>query len=41
MQQVSSYIVTFEGTNPPNQKEPQGEIFDRQAVETKTVEAGM
>ncbi len=25
--QVSSYIMTLEGTNPPNAKEPQGEIW--------------
>ncbi len=29
MQQVASYIYTMEGTDPPNQKEPQGEIFER------------
>ena len=29
MQQVSSYIYTMEGTNPPNAKEPQGELFER------------
>ncbi len=28
MQQVSSYILTLQGTNPPNQKEPQGELMD-------------
>lgn len=28
--QVSSYILTLEGTNPPNQKEPQGELFERE-----------
>jgi cytochrome c oxidase cbb3-type subunit 3 len=27
MQQVASYIMTLEGTNPPNQKEPQGTIW--------------
>lgn len=27
MQDVSSYILTFQGTNPPNQKEPQGELY--------------
>lgn len=27
MQQVGSYIMTLVGTNPPNQKEPQGELF--------------
>lgn len=24
--QVSSYVVSLQGTNPPNAKEPQGEI---------------
>ncbi len=28
IQQVSSYIVTLKGTNPPNPKEPQGEKCD-------------
>ena len=27
--QVSSYILTLEGTNPPNQKAPEGEIYTR------------
>lgn len=27
IQEVSSYILTLKGTNPPNQKEPQGEIW--------------
>lgn len=27
MQQVASYIMTMQGTNPPNGKEPQGEIY--------------
>lgn len=26
MQQVASYILTFQGTNPPNLKEPQGDL---------------
>ncbi|MFT7197302.1 MAG: cytochrome c oxidase cbb3-type subunit 3 [Marinoscillum sp.] len=29
MQQVSSYIYFLEGTNPDNQKAPQGELFER------------
>lgn len=29
IQQVASYIYTLEGTNPPNGKEPQGDLFDR------------
>ena len=28
IQQVSSYIMTLEGTNPPNQKEAQGELWE-------------
>ena len=27
IQQVSSYILAFQGTDPPNQKEPQGELY--------------
>ncbi len=27
--QVASYILTFEGTNPPNQKAPEGELYTR------------
>jgi cytochrome c oxidase cbb3-type subunit 3 len=34
MAKVSSYILTLVGTNPPNQKEPQGELFQQQ-VETE------
>jgi len=29
MQEVASYIITFEGTDPPNPKEPQGELYER------------
>ncbi len=28
MQQVSSYILTLQGTNPPNPKEPQGTVWE-------------
>ncbi len=31
MQRVASYILTLEGTNPPNPKEPQGEIWTPEA----------
>lgn len=31
MQQISSYVYTLEGTNPPNAKAPQGELFEREA----------
>jgi cytochrome c oxidase cbb3-type subunit 3 len=27
MQSVASYIISLEGTNPPNPKDPQGEIW--------------
>lgn len=27
MQQVASYILTLQGTDPPNQKEPEGELY--------------
>lgn len=41
MQKVASYILTLQGTNPPNPKDPQGEIWkDTSAVET-TVEAAV
>ncbi|MCO6480271.1 MAG: c-type cytochrome [Phaeodactylibacter sp.] len=29
MQQVSSYILSLQGTNPPNPKEPQGELYQQ------------
>ena len=28
MQKVASYILTFQGTNPPNAKEPQGDLYE-------------
>lgn len=28
MQEVSSYILSLQGTNPPNGKEPQGELYE-------------
>lgn len=31
MQKVASFILTLEGTNPPNQKAPQGEVYDRES----------
>ena len=34
MQAVASYIYQFEGTNPPNGKAPQGEIFIREGSES-------
>jgi len=32
MQDVSSYILTMKGTNPPNAKEPQGDIWVEDAI---------
>ncbi|MDF9795997.1 cytochrome c oxidase cbb3-type subunit 3 [Catalinimonas alkaloidigena] len=29
MQDISSFIITLEGSNPPNPKEPQGELYER------------
>ena len=41
MQQVASYIYTMEGTDPPNQKEPQGELFEREEPkESESEESG-
>ena len=31
MHKVSSYILTLQGTNPPNAKEPQGDLYEPQA----------
>ncbi|MDP4954299.1 MAG: cytochrome C oxidase subunit III, partial [Flavobacteriales bacterium] len=28
IQEVSSYIATLQGTNPANQKAPQGELYE-------------
>lgn len=36
MQKVSSYILTLKGTNPPNQKVPQGEVWVEPAADTTT-----
>lgn len=41
MQQVSSFIYTLEGTNPPNAKEPQGELFERSDQEKDALETGL
>ena len=32
MQKVASYILTFQGTNPPNAKEPEGELYNPAAA---------
>lgn len=48
MQQVASYILTLEGTNPPNAKEPEGKEYKEEktgegeaAVEADTEEVAM
>jgi cytochrome c oxidase cbb3-type subunit 3 len=33
MQNVASYILTLEGTDPPNQKDKEGELWDRSTQE--------
>jgi cytochrome c oxidase cbb3-type subunit III len=33
MQKIASYILTFEGTNPPNAKEPQGEKYSSEELQ--------
>ncbi|MEM9327550.1 MAG: hypothetical protein AAGA85_17925, partial [Bacteroidota bacterium] len=40
IQQVSAFIISLEGTNPANQKAPQGELYDRGAEEAATEEEG-
>lgn len=39
MQEVASYILTMQGTNPPNAKAPQGEIYVEEAEEEAVEEA--
>lgn len=36
MQQVGSYILTLQGTNPPNAKEPQGDLYTGEGAATDT-----
>lgn len=38
MQQVASYIYTLEGTTPAKPKEPQGELFEREAATEEGIE---
>lgn len=33
LQQLASFVYSLEGTNPPNPREPQGELFERGAEE--------
>ena len=35
MQKVASYILTMQGTNPPNAKEPQGELYQPTASDVE------
>lgn len=37
MQDVASYIATFKGTNPPNPKEPQGELYEPETATDSSV----
>lgn len=39
MQQVASFIYNMEGSDPPNAKEPQGELFEREVTEAATDES--
>ena len=43
MQKVASYILTLKGTNPPNPKAPQGDIWKEEtaAADTTTVGVGL
>ena len=38
MQKVSSYILSLQGTNPPNAKEPQGELYEQASNEDAEAE---
>lgn len=38
MQRVSSYILTMQGTNPPNAKDPQGELYEPEVVPAAAVD---
>ncbi len=40
MQEVASYILSLQGTNPPNQKEPQGKVWV-EATETAPTDSSM
>ncbi|MEE9373369.1 MAG: cbb3-type cytochrome c oxidase N-terminal domain-containing protein [Saprospiraceae bacterium] len=39
IQKVASFILTFEGTAPPNQKEKEGELYDRDANSESSVKS--
>ena len=36
MNEVASYILTLQGTNPPNPKEPQGDLYQQQVDKDTT-----
>jgi cytochrome c oxidase cbb3-type subunit III len=36
MKSVASYILTMQGTNPPNPKKPQGELAKPKPIQMKT-----
>lgn len=38
IQEVSSYILTLQGTNPPNAKEPQGDLFEGGSAPAEAVQ---
>ena len=40
MQQLSSYIISMRGTNPPNPKAPQGDLYKEVAVSLDTTATG-
>lgn len=40
IQQVSSYLMGFVGTNPPNQKEPQGNLYEEDSSADASDEEG-
>lgn len=39
IQQVSSFIMSMEGTNPPDGKDPQGDIWEPEVATTDTLQA--
>ncbi len=38
MHEVASYILSLQGTNPPNPKEPQGELYESEAAPADTTD---
>ena len=39
MQELASYIKTLKGTNPPNGKAPQGDLYKEVAITDSTISA--